>query len=861
MPLPLQSREVTIEQVDGALAALAQRCRFSSPAVRSHGAPQMKSCPDDLLKPIYHRLQSREAKWLTRLLLKNYSSVLLPESYIMHRYHFLLPELLQFQSTFDAAANLLRGPVVGGFPASPKGTKDEERYRLLASAELVPQMGVKVGRANFVKARVRSSKRKNGTRLDDTKSIKHCLQMAASRNMSLERKYDGEYCQIHVDLVKGAERIQIFSKSGKDSTLDRRGVHGSIVYKDYEHRRACLQDVVYEIEGHSEVAWRERINFSTTPAANQLRKAFATGIASRWEGFVLKPCDQPYFGLVNAQQAPSRSWIKLKKDYIAGLGDCADFAVVGASYNAADVTGIKVPGLKWTHFYIACLENKNKVARFGDKPFFKVVDAMKCIPKHDLIVLNQLGLFRAVPFDSCQEYEALHVSFGPGACDEMDVLFKEPFVMEVVGGGFDKQPNQSFFTLRWPRATKIHFDRSYGDVVSFDELQELAREARSAPLQSADREEREWFRRLGRIYKRNNPDVSESIDDDQECCTETTSRTDVDSTTESHISRTSPPPFLIRTDTVELATAEPQQPPPAQLEGDNSAAMNSQGSLPTPPPSSPVRTVRNGDRERLTSPIDLFVPNNKRNFDNLSEQPTTPLPIKKGKRSSPLWSFGLGTTVSPPEVEVQTHQPLANVTNGSPTRKRGSPRAHISGRQGQAGAYHQAALAEAVEAAGFLLTPPEVAPARISSHRPIEPPQATSAPSTRATNRDSRPTFAACHLSTSCALSNTLVLLSPCVAHMPYITDDLLPAHGVPHTATPTHLTSPHLSSFTKKMLLVESHRTRPTADFMRVVAAHVQTANEVEIYDWRVLESLAKEERGERLDHVPLRKWFITRL
>ena len=37
----------------------------------------------------------------------------------------------------------------------------------------------------------------------------------------IERKYDGEYCEVHIDLSKGSEWLTIFSKSGKDSTSDR----------------------------------------------------------------------------------------------------------------------------------------------------------------------------------------------------------------------------------------------------------------------------------------------------------------------------------------------------------------------------------------------------------------------------------------------------------------------------------------------------------------------------------------------------------------------------------------------------------------------------------------------------------------
>lgn len=50
--------------------------------------------------------------------------------------------------------------------------------------------------------------------------------MAAGRRMSMERKYDGEYCQIHIDISKKNDGwLKIFSKSGRDSTGDRTRVH------------------------------------------------------------------------------------------------------------------------------------------------------------------------------------------------------------------------------------------------------------------------------------------------------------------------------------------------------------------------------------------------------------------------------------------------------------------------------------------------------------------------------------------------------------------------------------------------------------------------------------------------------------
>jgi DNA ligase-4 len=92
-------------------------------------------------------------------------------------------------------------------------------YRLSSKASyhtlicaLTPQVGVMIARPAHEKAR----------------SIKHCLHLAGPRRTSVERKYDGEYCQIHIDLNKARDRIKIFSKSGKDSISDRIGLHRAL---------------------------------------------------------------------------------------------------------------------------------------------------------------------------------------------------------------------------------------------------------------------------------------------------------------------------------------------------------------------------------------------------------------------------------------------------------------------------------------------------------------------------------------------------------------------------------------------------------------------------------------------------------
>ena len=63
---------------------------------------------------------------------------------------------------------------------------------------------------------------------DKARSIQHCSQLAGRKEVHVERKYDGEYCQVHISRTNSQHHITIFSKSGRDSTLDRVGVHNTI---------------------------------------------------------------------------------------------------------------------------------------------------------------------------------------------------------------------------------------------------------------------------------------------------------------------------------------------------------------------------------------------------------------------------------------------------------------------------------------------------------------------------------------------------------------------------------------------------------------------------------------------------------
>ncbi|KAF1928201.1 uncharacterized protein M421DRAFT_63137 [Didymella exigua CBS 183.55] len=371
---------VSVERVDRLLTQFAARYRFSDAAIRSQRDWHLNT--DEELKAILVRLESWEAKWLVRLVLRDYCTVALDENYVFGHCHFLLPHLLMFQNDFDAVFSMLRGEL-SCYPAVP-GNLEERSMRLEAAHKLRPVVGIKVGRPTFKKVW----------------SFKHCFQMVGNHAWAAENKYDGEYCEIHIDLTDASQNIKIFSKNGKDATLDRQALHATIrealrigrpdcafeskcivlgemvLYSDrekkimpfskirkhisrsgsfigtlqdslpheWEHlmivffdvlvldeepvlrhclqqRRNLLRDLIRVKPGRSMRSEWSLLDFKTEDGITDLKEIFAQNLASRQEGLVLKPLHAPYFPLLYGRGSCQPGYfIKLKKDYLGDMG-------------------------------------------------------------------------------------------------------------------------------------------------------------------------------------------------------------------------------------------------------------------------------------------------------------------------------------------------------------------------------------------------------------------------------------------------------------------------------------------------------------------------------------------------------------
>lgn len=196
---------VTVEDVDQCITRIAALCPFSHVRIQQM---RVESRPREVLCHILRRMTSREGKWLARLIQKDLTPVVMPEQAFFAAFHFQLPGLLRVQESFEAALYHLAQPPFKDHPTvCPRERAYAQHLRKQALAALIPKIGFKIGRKKHHKSR----------------SLKHCENMIGGRTVSVDRKYDGEYCQIHVNL-ESQYPFQIFSKSGKESTLDRRSL-------------------------------------------------------------------------------------------------------------------------------------------------------------------------------------------------------------------------------------------------------------------------------------------------------------------------------------------------------------------------------------------------------------------------------------------------------------------------------------------------------------------------------------------------------------------------------------------------------------------------------------------------------------
>ncbi|KAI0197152.1 hypothetical protein EV127DRAFT_329563 [Xylaria flabelliformis] len=899
-----------VEEIDETLGRIAAACRFSSPAVRAMHRTSGVCDPNALLADIYTRLGSRDAKWFTRLVLKNYLPVVMNAHVIFRNYHPLLPQFMKIRDDLSAVSAFVRHIDDGDAGLDAPGAMADD---------LRPRLGTKVGRQPWFKGR----------------SMKNCMDMARGRDVICEQKIDGEYCQIHIDLRKPRDRIQIFSKSGKDSTADRAGLHSAIrdslkiggggrdcpfttgcilegelvVYStkerkilpfhkirkhvsrsgsflgtakdsqphDYEHlmiiyydvlliddesllgiknseRFRRLSEMVTCREGYAELVTRTTICTSRPSAVPALRELFAQCISSRGEGLVLKP-DEPYFDFTTTFRPYSCCNIKLKKEYIQGWGEVGDFAVVGASYDAAKAREYRRPNVKWTHFFIGCLENKHQARARTEMPRFRVTNIVELTGP----TLSAFWAQRSPVSVPYKENTFIQLDYtGRALAKKPTAIFPDPLVFDMRCFGFDREPNTRFWSMRFPQVDKVHHDRSYLDTITFSELQEIAETATNVPDEEDSQEMRQWVKAL-EIMDRGKFSV----------------------------------------DLLSQATTCSDSPPSPSLTASSQSTPRRPGyKLPTPPRLSAVdpaihsTMTESGSSRREESSVAHQC---KR---RVAEQPESGQAVKRRCTQSSVFlanSSQQQSTSSPTDSSLghtQQREPLGRLDPNASQKRRTA----VVERLEDASSLSPTTTSSRDDVS-FSATKPAVS-SPIGYHTASEmvsssPNRATEtrrdSATARSRSKESSTHPTCCSIAGyECALASCSVLLAPCISSYAWVTDDLLRRHGIvdplldprvwknkdfyssARRSTGSSVSEPAPTSTSattrpriRKICLVESRRAEATHAFIqKIKEVNLRRRDggkeRVTIYDWRVLEVITKEEEARKKGTDPWRRFYV---
>ncbi|GKT40831.1 uncharacterized protein ColSpa_01012 [Colletotrichum spaethianum] len=264
--------------------------------------------------------------------------------------------------------------------------------------------------------------------------------------------------------------------------------------------------------------------------------------------------------------------------------------------------------------------------------------------------------------------------------------------------------------------------------------------------------------------------------------------------------------------------------------------------------------------------------------DEATRIPSTSKRILRGKDASPRKRSRVSSEPGPINQGLprSTRRPLADM---SVNQTAPSPQAS----QAQPQTVKQAEMVDK-------LTKPVAAVSyKSGQHSTVNRAEAFKPPAPNAEAHSSaQPKHACQYAGHSCLLTNTTVLLSPCIAQQPWITENLLPLHGIQQWATNSHdwtdnppAPKPSASSSSsttntqkrslrpRRICFVEHNRKEATHAMMTHLEGNPQYTpggrrEYVEVYDWRFLEditALEKELKGSRplAEHSgPKRKWWV---
>ncbi|KAG9037569.1 hypothetical protein FRB95_005151 [Tulasnella sp. JGI-2019a] len=607
---PIESgADISLERIDELLDELAQHSSFSNLELELTRA-QPRSRPT-IVRELYTSLTPFGAACMTQIILKDLRPLLYPVAptrstiNLMHFKSNAIHELTHYEAMSVWDCGMPRIYKNRSSLDVAAGVVDDLSHGTIVVDPFVPTLGTPIEIPKCVKGQ-------------DCQSILNIMRgPGGSPVLWAETKYDGERMQIHVDLsLPTAPAIQIFSKSKRDSTMDRiachpiilgalgletrhgkdaklasrvaatigppRRINTSVILEaemvcyneandcidefwrirslveataqggrarfngnrfqappspgtlggcmheslrstgedggnrhfmlvffdvllldgrtltaeSYESRRALLEQLITPLPGYAILAKREKLLIDGPDALVQLTQVFARHIADYEEGLVLKPGSSAYNDM-----KPALRWVKLKKDYIKGLGDTLDLAVFGASWAKDRGRELRVGPETYTTFFIGAMDRSlEKKRKARGKVHIKILFAASYgLSREQLDGFNwEIKQSRTYPNHPMKLADLSYtLDFAKGMPERPTIIFSQPRLVELMGAGFTKSAGSDYYGLRFPRITKVwrQSERTWLDGVDLEEFHKIACDSigRDAPKkQTADAIKKIW---------------------------------------------------------------------------------------------------------------------------------------------------------------------------------------------------------------------------------------------------------------------------------------------------------------------------------------------------------------------------------
>ncbi|KAH6671562.1 DNA ligase [Plectosphaerella plurivora] len=236
----------------------------------------------------------------------------------------------------------------------------------------------------------------------------------------------------------------------------------ALVEKSLRERRELLINAFSPVEG--EFAFATHMNGQEL---EQIQVFLDESVKASCEGLMVKMLDGRESGYEPSKR--SRNWLKIKKDYLAGIGDSLDLVVLGAYYGKGKRTSV------YGAFLLACYnpsaESYETVCNIGTGFSEAVLEELHT-------ELSQIVIDRPKPF----------YSHSSGGQHQPDVWFEPRFVWEVKTADLTLSPRykagckegvdpggEKGISLRFPRFIKVRDDKKPDEATSSRQVADMYR--------------------------------------------------------------------------------------------------------------------------------------------------------------------------------------------------------------------------------------------------------------------------------------------------------------------------------------------------------------------------------------------------